>query len=208
MPNHDWRGHIDAEVLMNSTGSGGSSAAASRGGDARRAGEAGAGPGAAPRPAGPACRLRAAQEDVGGAALLDDAAGLQDGDASAISATTPMSWVIMTMASAETRLELAHQLQDLRLHGDVERRGSARRRSAPSAGRTSAMAIITRWRMPPESSCGCCASRRRRLGDVHGVEHVVGAQLRGRGVDALMRPDGFDQLGADRHHRLSEVIGS
>jgi hypothetical protein len=42
---------------------------------------------------------------------------------SAFSATTPMSWVIRNDGRAERLLQLAHQLEDLRLDGDVERRG-------------------------------------------------------------------------------------
>jgi hypothetical protein len=49
--------------------------------------------------------------------------------------------------------EVGEQLQDLRLHGDVERRG--RLVGESSAGsHSSAIAIMTRWRMPPENSCG------------------------------------------------------
>ena len=33
------------------------------------------------------------------------------------------------------------------------------------------MAIITRWRMPPESSCGYCRMRRARFGDAHQLQH-------------------------------------
>ena len=40
---------------------------------------------------------------------------------SAISATTPMSWVMNTMAEPWLRLQLADEIEDLRLHRDVER---------------------------------------------------------------------------------------
>ena len=47
-------------------------------------------------------------------------------------------------------LQRAQQLEDLRLHGDVERRG--RLVGDQQLGRpASAIAIITRCRMPPES---------------------------------------------------------
>ena len=39
-----------------------------------------------------------------------------------ISATTPRSWVISTIAMPSVGLQLAHQVEDLRLDGDVERR--------------------------------------------------------------------------------------
>ena len=49
--------------------------------------------------------------------------------------------------------EVAQEFEDLRLHGDVERSGRLVRdqelRPADQAA-----AIITRWRMPPESWCG------------------------------------------------------
>ena len=55
---------------------------------------------------------------------------------------------------AELALQLAQQVEDLRLDGDVERGrrlvGDQQRRGRT----TSAMAIITRWRMPPENWCG------------------------------------------------------
>ena len=57
----------------------------------------------------------------------------------AISATTPRSCVISTIAAPVSLLELAHQVEDLRLDGDVERGGRlvgdqepAGRRRAPS----------------------------------------------------------------------------
>jgi hypothetical protein len=55
-----------------------------------------------------------------------------------------------TIAVPRLLLELDHQVEDLRLDGDVERRrrlvGDQHLRVAGSA-----MAIMTRWRMPPES---------------------------------------------------------
>ena len=42
---------------------------------------------------------------------------------SATVATTPRSWVMSTRPMCRSRLDLGQQAQDLRLHGDVERRG-------------------------------------------------------------------------------------
>ena len=42
---------------------------------------------------------------------------------SQVSATTPRSWVIRMMAVPSLLLQLQHQVEDLRLDGDVERRG-------------------------------------------------------------------------------------
>jgi hypothetical protein len=54
---------------------------------------------------------------------------------------------------AEFALQSQQQIEDLRLHGDVERRvGSS---AINSLGcEASAIAIITRCRVPPDSSCG------------------------------------------------------
>ena len=50
------------------------------------------------------------------------------------------------------------------------------------AGRqASAMAIITRWRMPPDSSCGQAAAARRGVGDADEAEHRLGLRP-GRGA--------------------------
>ena len=38
-------------------------------------------------------------------------------------ATTPRSWVISTIDMPSSRCRSLHELEDLRLHGDVERRG-------------------------------------------------------------------------------------
>jgi hypothetical protein len=42
---------------------------------------------------------------------------------SVVSAITPRSWVISTIAAPVLLLQLDHQVEDLRLDGDVERRG-------------------------------------------------------------------------------------
>jgi hypothetical protein len=54
---------------------------------------------------------------------------------------------------AHLLLELGDQVQDLRLDGDVQRGGGLV--GDQQAGlQDSAIAIITRWRMPPENWCG------------------------------------------------------
>jgi hypothetical protein len=50
-------------------------------------------------------------------------------------------------------LESFSSFEDLRLHGDVER-GGRLVGDQQSGSLASAMAIITRWRWPPESWCG------------------------------------------------------
>ena len=72
---------------------------------------------------------------------------------SAVPATTPRSWVIRISAESEPLAQALQHLEDLRLHGHVERR----RRlvgDQQSGSFATAMAIIARCRMPPENSCG------------------------------------------------------
>ena len=72
---------------------------------------------------------------------------------SAISATTPRSWVIRMIAVPNSCCRLLHHVEHLGLHGDVQRRG--RLVGDQQAGFSAiAIAIITRWRMPPENWCG------------------------------------------------------
>src|SRR5947209_5602568 len=64
---------------------------------------------------------------------------------------------------AELLLQLEDQRENLRLDGDVERVvGSSAIRSA--GRQASAIAIIARWRMPPESWCGYSRARRSGSG--------------------------------------------
>ena len=73
---------------------------------------------------------------------------------SVFSATTPRSWLISTSAMRAVAADLAQQLEDLRLDGGVERRGRLVGDQQICGWPASAMAIITRWFMPPDSSCG------------------------------------------------------
>ena len=101
---------------------------------------------------------RAASNSASTGAALDDAAGIHHDHASAISATTPRSWVISSIAMPQLALQLAQQVEDLRLDRDVERRGRLvgdqqlrARRPAP-------------WRSSPAGACRrtAGADRRRR----------------------------------------------
>ncbi len=49
--------------------------------------------------------------------------------------------------------EPLENIQNLRLHGDIERRGGLIR-DQDIRSPMSIIAIITRWPMPPETSCG------------------------------------------------------
>ena len=72
---------------------------------------------------------------------------------SATSATTPRSWVIIMIAMPSSRLS---DNSRSRICAWVETSSAVVGSSAiKSLGRhISAIAIITRWRMPPDSSCG------------------------------------------------------
>ena len=54
----------------------------------------------------------------------------------------------------ELAAQAREQLEHLRLDGDVERRGRLVGDQQLAARPASAMAIIARWRWPPESWCG------------------------------------------------------
>ncbi len=76
---------------------------------------------------------------------------------------TPMSWVISTIAAPVSRFRSAirSRISACTVTSSAVVGSSAIKRSGPQA---IAAAIITRWRMPPESSCGYWASRRRASG--------------------------------------------
>ena len=67
----------------------------------------------------------------------------------------------------------------------------------------SAIAIITRWRMPPDSSCGYWSSRRAGSRDVHGVQHSI-ARRRASAPRrrSRVRRGSPRSAGADRQHRV------
>ena len=66
----------------------------------------------------------------------------------------------------------------------------------------SAMAIITRWRMPPESSCGYCFSRRSGIRDPNRDERLKRGLARSPASHRTMRADRLDELPFDRHDRV------
>ena len=70
-----------------------------------------------------------------------------------MSATTPRSWVTRITAAPVSLAQLADALEDLGLDRHVERRGGLVG-DQDAGSHDSAIAIITRWRMPPENSYG------------------------------------------------------
>ena len=126
-------------------------------------------------------------------------------------ATTPRSWVMRRTADADLVLEAGHEeREDLGLDGHVQGGGRLVGDEEPGAGRPGAMAIMTRWRMPPGElgggsrpavagppGSGPCSSQARGL--------VVGPRCLSRprwtiSGSATWRP--MDRTG------LREVIGS
>jgi hypothetical protein len=91
------------------------------------------------------------QHRVDGAAL-DDAAGVHHRDVVGQAGTTDRSWVIQISAVPVSR-QLLHLGQDLAwiVTSSAVVGSSAMIRSGLCS---SAMAIATRWRMPPENWCG------------------------------------------------------
>jgi hypothetical protein len=63
------------------------------------------------------------------------------------------------------------------------------------------MAIMTRWRMPPDSSCGYCLTGRRRFGNAHALQPVHAALLRGVAAQLEVDVQNFLELVADAHVR-------
>ena len=117
-----------------------------------------------------------------------------------------------TIAVSRSRLMLEQQVEDLRLHRHVERRGRLVG-DERSGWHSSAMAIMTRWRMPPENSCGYWSMRRRGVGDAHALQHVDGT-LR---AAVSLRPScahqhlghlaGRCEIRIERRHRVLEDHG-
>ena len=128
---------------------------------------------------------------------------------SAISATTPRSWVMIRIAMPSSPLQVLQQVEDLRLDGDVERGGRLvgdqqlrARRRAP-------------WRSSRAGACRRTAgadSRRAPLaatGMPHQLQHLDGAsRAPPAATTADVRQDRLDDLVAEVKTGLSEVIGS
>jgi hypothetical protein len=72
----------------------------------------------------------------------------------------------------------------------------------------SAIAIMTRWRIPPESLCGYSSMRRSGDGDMDAAQQFDCALARLPPRPRRDAKDGLDDLVADRKLGLSDVIGS
>ena len=168
--------------------------------------------GAGSSPAGRACRDAAGGRTGRRPARSTIWPAYMTATSSAISATTPRSWVIRMMAVPVWRLQLAHQVEDLRLDGDVERGGRLvgdqelrDRRPAP-------------WRSSRAGACRptACADSRRRAARARGCARVRASRWRARAPRRAERRGGADRLGdlvadrvgrIERGHRLLEDHG-
>ena len=119
----------------------------------------------------------------------------------AVSATTPRSWVIRMTAGAELALQFDDQFEDLRLDGDVERRGRlvgdqhlgiAGERHGDHGALAHAARELVRIFL----------GALRRLGDAHQVEHLDGALEACLAVHVAVQDQRLGDLLADGHHRI------
>ena len=120
---------------------------------------------------------------------------------SAISATTPMSWVMNRTAMPSSSCSI---LMSSRICAWIVTSSAVVGSSAiSSCGRqASAMAIITRWRMPPENRCGYSCRRALRGRNAHALQHAHRLGL-GRGaVEPAMVDERLRDLEADGQHRI------
>ena len=119
----------------------------------------------------------------------------------AISATTPRLCVIRMMAAPV--LDLSWRMMSRICACTVTSRAVVGSSAISSLGsQASAMAIMTRWRMPPDSSCGYCLRRWAGLGDADQAQHLDRARFGRRAVEALMQRERLGDLPADREHRV------
>ena len=105
------------------------------------------------RRAGPWRRGAPACDHVAERALLHDLAGIHHRDTVADLDRNTNVMGDEDDGHAEFALQLAQQQQDLDLHGGIERGGRLVREQI-FGRQASARAIIARWRMPPDISCG------------------------------------------------------
>ena len=120
---------------------------------------------------------------------------------SAISATTPMSCVMSRIAVpfSRCRSRSRSRICACTVTSSAVVGSSAIRMSGRQA---SAIAIITRWRMPPESWCGYSSTRRSGVGNADLLQHLDRAWRARRGVEPGVQAQRLDDLVADGEHRV------
>ena len=101
---------------------------------------------------------------------------------SAVSATTPMSWVMSTRRHVGLVLQREQEVEDLRLDRDVERGRRLVGDQELRAGRRCAMAIITRWRHAARQLVRECREPPLGIGDADLASTARATALRRLGL--------------------------
>ena len=130
---------------------------------------------------------------------------------SEISRATPRSWVIIRMPMPRAFLQLQQQVEDAGLHGDVQGADVGSSATSSCGSLASAMAISTRWSMPPESWCGYFFSCVSGVADVHLFEQPdgpgLGACVLGQAAPAIrMASNSWLPIGVHRAERGHRVL--
>jgi len=173
-------------------------------GDGHQAGPGGGAVGDGPEQA-PGVGVRGLVEDLPGGALLHDGAGVEHDDPVAHGGHHPEIVGDEDDRGVQPLLHVGEQVQDLGLDGHVQAVvGSS---AMSSLGEQAmAMAIMVRWRMPPETR-GELPEPFPGVRDLHQLEQAQGL-LPGLGLgDAAVQADGLHHLAAHPHQGLSEVMG-
>ena len=125
---------------------------------------------------------------------------------SAMSATTPRSWVISRTAVpiSVRRSRSTSRIPAWTVTSSAVVGSSATRILGRQA---TAMAIITRCRIPPESWCGYSPRRRRGQRDADEVEQLGRPVGHGRAAHALVPPQHLADLATDGQHRVERGHG-
>ena len=111
-----------------------------------------------------------------------------------------MSWLIRAMAVFFSVFSSLQDFQNLRLHRHIQRGG--RLVGDQQVGPVMvAIAIITRWRMPPDNSWGYCVMRPGAFGNADIIEHLAARASALRRAAFLVQGQGLGNLVADGHVR-------
>ena len=156
-------------------------------------------------PAAPACRASASRRTIPrvGARSTTRPAYIT-ATSSVRPATTPRSWVIRIIAMCRRRCSRASRS---RICACTVTSSAVVGSSAISSrgSQDSAMAMATRWRIPPESWCGYCRSRCSGAGMPTDASSSTARRVGGGRSDAEMRVQRLDELRADGQHRVERA---
>ena len=119
----------------------------------------------------------------------------------AISATTPRLCVIRMIAAPV--LDFSRRMMSRICACTVTSSAVVGSSAISSLGsQASAMAIMTRWRMPPDSSCGYCLRRWAGSGMPTRRSISIARASARRAAEPLMQGQRLGDLAADREHRV------